>query len=463
MLEKTAIIIMAAGAGTRFKSTKSKLLHDLAGKPAIKYISDLVKKLAPAQSIFVLSYQKDEVKSVIGEEAGFYFVEQKVLDGTAGAVKAALKELNKDIERVLVIPGDTPNIPEELIRELAKQKDQVSLVGVRLQNPLGFGRIKTDDKNQVLSIIEQNDLKNMGPEDANINMVNTSIYSFDRVFLENNMSKIAMNKDKKEYYLTDIISIAHKQSLDIRCVEYKDAEDLIGPNDKAHFSSIAKSIWKKRAVEHALNGVNIIDLESVYIDEGVIIESDVTIYPNVFITGETNIESDVIILEGCRINNSKISKGSAVGPYVFIDGSNIGEENKLGPFTYVRPGTDTNKKVKIGGFVETKKIKVGEGSKIPHLSYVGDAIIGKSVNIGCGVITCNYDGFNKHQTKIGDNVFVGSDTQLVAPVELENDSYVGAGSTITNTVPSGALAISRVKQKNIEGYALKLKTKKSKK
>ena len=463
MLDRTAIIIMAAGAGTRFKSDKSKLLHDLAGKPAIVYISNLVKNIEPAQSIFVLSYQKEEIKAAIGEGSGFCFVEQKILNGTAGAVKAALKELKKGIDRVLVIPGDTPTIPKELIISLANQETVVSLVGVKLQEPKGFGRIKTGDKNRVLSIIEQNDLKNASPEDSNINMVNTSIYSFKRSFLDENIDKIAMNKDKDEYYLTDIISIANKQNLDIRCIEHNDAEDLIGPNDKAHFSMIAQSIWKKRAVKHALNGVNIINLDSVYIDEEVTMESDSTIYPNVFITGETSIEKDVTILEGCRINDSKISKGSIIGPYVFINDSKIGKENKIGPFSYVRPGTETSKKVKIGGFVETKKIKVGEGSKIPHLSYVGDAKIGKDVNIGCGVITCNYDGFSKHETKIGNNVFVGSDTQLIAPVELEDDSYVGAGSTITNTVPSGALAISRVKQRNIDGYAVKLKAKKSKK
>jgi len=463
MLKKTAIIIMAAGAGTRFKSNKSKLLHDLAGKPAIKYISDLVKRIDPAQSVFVLSYQKDEIKDLLASDSNFCFVEQKILDGTAGAVKVALKELKPDIERVIVIPGDTPNIPEKLIKELAEQKDLITLVGVKLQNPFGFGRIKTNDKNKVLSIIEQNNLKDTNLEDSNINMVNTSIYSFNKTFLDDNIDKIQMNKDKKEYYLTDIISIAHEQDLEIRCIEHEEAEDLIGPNDKAHFSRIAKRIWKKRAIEHALNGVNIVDPDSVYIDEDVKIEHDSTIYPNVFITGKTSIKTGAVIFEGCRINNTIISKGTHVGPYVFIDDSNIGEDNKLGPFTYIRPGTDTDNKVKIGGFVETKKIKVGEGSKIPHLSYVGDASIGKNVNIGCGVITCNYDGFNKHQTKIGDNVFVGSDTQLVAPVELEDDSYVGAGSTITSIVPSGALAISRTKQKNIEGYALKLKAKKSKK
>jgi bifunctional UDP-N-acetylglucosamine pyrophosphorylase/glucosamine-1-phosphate N-acetyltransferase len=460
MTEKTAVIIMAAGAGTRFKSKRSKLLHDMAGKPVIKYLSDMMARIKPEQTIFVLSHQKEEVAKVIGSEKGFSFVEQKILDGTAGAVRIAMTELKPEITRVVVLPGDTPTIPEVLVRELMLHSAPVVLIGTELSDPKGFGRIKLDENNNVVGIIEETDLKG---DDRNIKLVNTSIYGFNRKFLEKNISSIDKNKNKNEFYLTDIIAIASSSELEIRSIKHDDPSQVLGANDRFHLSQLGAKVWLDRAKEHAENGVSFVSAGRVYIDEGVKIGKDSEIYPEVFITGDTVIEDDVTILEGCRINSTKISKGSRIGPYVIIDGSEIGEDNKIGPFSYVRPGTKTNKKVKIGGFVETKKITVGEGSKIPHLSYIGDASIGKNVNVGCGVITCNYDGFNKHRTEIGDNVFIGSDSQLIAPVKLENDSYVAAGTTVTNDVPKGDLAISRGKQRNLEGYAYKIKEKKAKK
>ncbi len=460
MPEKTAIIIMAAGAGTRFKSKRSKLLHNVAGKPVIKYLSDMMLKLRPEQTIFVLSHQKEEVIKAIGEDKSFSFVEQKVLDGTAGAVRVAMSELKSDITRVVVLPGDTPTIPEILVRELAVHVAPVVLVGTEVPDPKGFGRIKLDEDNNVMEIIEETDIKGM---DRNIKLVNASIYSFNRKFLEKSLSAITKNANKNEFYLTDIIKIARNSGLEIRCINHKDQSEVLGANDRFHLAKLGVKVWLERVKEHSENGVSFMSPDRVYLDEKVIIGKDTEIYPDVLIMGNTIIDEDVTILEGCRISNSKISKGSIIGPYVIIDESEIGEDNKVGPFSYVRPGTKTNKKVKIGGFVETKKAIVDEGSKIPHLSYIGDAVIGKNVNIGCGVITCNYDGFNKHRTDIGNNVFVGSDSQLIAPVKLNDDSYVAAGTTVTNEVPKGALAISRGKQRNIEGYAYKIKDKKSKK
>ncbi|MFH1223715.1 MAG: bifunctional UDP-N-acetylglucosamine diphosphorylase/glucosamine-1-phosphate N-acetyltransferase GlmU [Pseudomonadota bacterium] len=459
MTNKTAVVIMAAGAGTRFKSKRSKLLHDLAGKPAIKYFSDMMSRVKPDQTIFVLSHQKDEIIKVIGEDKGFDFVEQKVLDGTAGAVRAAVAALKPGITKVVVLPGDTPTIPDKLVKELIFQDATVILVGTQLEEPEGYGRVKKDESDAVTGIIEEADLKG---GDKEIKHVNTSIYSFNRKFLEKTLSDISKNKNKNEFYLTDIISLADQQGVEIKYIEHKDPSQVLGANDRLSFSKTALRVWKERAAKHSANGVTIIDAEKVYIDEEVKIGKDSEIYPNVFINGNSEIGEDVLILEGTRINNSKIAKDSVIGPYVVMDGAQIGEENKIGPFTYIRPGTRTNKKVKIGGFVETKKITVGECSKIPHLSYVGDATIGKDVNIGCGVITCNYDGFNKYKTEIGDNVFIGSDSQLIAPVKINSDSYVGAGSTITDEVPQHALAISRVPQKNIKDYVLKIRAKKKK-
>jgi len=460
MKNNTAVIIMAAGAGTRFKSKYSKLLHNMAGKPVISYLASLMKKVKPSQTVFVVSFQKEQVLKAIGDAKGFSFVEQKVLDGTAGAVRVALPSLRSDIKKIIVIPGDTPTIPEDLLLELMEDKRRVVVVGTRIEDPTGYGRIKTDKKGLALKIIEETDL---GKEDKKIDLVNTSIYCFERNFMEQTLKNIPKNKKKNEFYLTDVIEMANKSKIAVGCIDFPCADCVLGPNDRAGLVEISLAVWMERAVNLLYNGVTVLDPSRVFIDDDVTVSKDVVINPDVYLTGNTVIEEDVQILEGCRINNSKIGKGSVVGPYVIIDGAELGPENKIGPFTYVRPGTKTDKKVKIGGFVETKKITVGEGSKIPHLSYVGDAIIGKGVNIGCGVITCNYDGFNKHTTEIGDNVFVGSDSQLIAPVKLNDNAYVAAGTTVTSEVPTDSLAISRVKQKNIEGYAIKLRNKKSKK
>jgi len=459
MKNNTAVIVMAAGAGTRFKSKYSKLLHNMAGKPVISYLSSLMKKIKPAQTIFVVSFQKEEIIKAIGEAKGFSFVEQRVLDGTAGAVRVALPSLNKNIKKVIIVPGDTPTIPEDLILELIDDKRKVVVVGTRIEDPTGYGRIKTDKKGLAIKIIEETDVSK---EDKKIDLVNTSIYCFERAFLEQTLKNVSKNKNKNEFYLTDVIEIANKSKVPVGCIDYHCADCVLGPNDRAGLVETSLAVWMERAINHLYNGVTILDPSRVFIDEEVVISKDVKVSPDVYLTGNTVIEEDVEILEGCRIGNSKIGKGSIVGPYVIIDGADIGPENKIGPFTYIRPGTRTDKKVKIGGFVETKKITVGVGSKIPHLSYIGDAIIGKGVNIGCGVITCNYDGFNKHLTEIGDNVFVGSDSQLIAPVKLNDNAYVAAGTTVTTEVTKDSLAISRTKQKNIEGYAIKLRDKKSK-
>ena len=459
MKNNTAVIVMAAGAGTRFKSKYSKLLHNMAGKPVISYLGSLMKKIKPDQTIFVVSFQKELVIKAIGEAQGFSFVEQKTLDGTAGAVRVALPSLNNNIKKVIVVPGDTPTIPEALILDLMKDTRRVTVVGTRIEDPNGYGRIKTDKKGLAVKIIEETDL---AKDDKKINLVNTSIYCFERKFLEQTLKNVSKNKKKNEFYLTDVIEIANKSKVAVGCIDYPCADCVLGPNDRAGLVETSLAVWMERAVNYLYNGVTVLDPSRVFIDDEVVISKDVKINPDVYLTGNTVIEEDVEILEGCRIGNSKIGKGSIVGPYVIIDGANIGQENRIGPFTYVRPGTKTDMKVKIGGFVETKKITVGTGSKIPHLSYVGDAVIGKWVNIGCGVITCNYDGFNKHLTEIGDNVFVGSDSQLIAPVKLNDNSYVAAGTTVTNEVPDGALAISRGKQKNLEGYAIKIRNKKAK-
>lgn len=445
-MKKTAIVVMAAGKGVRFYSKYSKLIHNLAGQEMIKYLANTIKEINPKQSIFVVSYQKEEIKSIL-KDFKIDFVEQKVLNGTAGALKEALKCMNKNIEKVIILPGDTPMIPKELLLEISKKCNAV--VGVKTKNPNGYGRLLIKN-GKLLEIIEDKDLTEKQKE---IDIVNSSIYCLDRTFLEKNISKIKENKNKKEYYLTDIIKIASDKKIEVDCCVEEDEIFLLGPNDKYSFSILEKEVYFKRARKIAQNGgVNIKDLYSLYIDESVKIGRDSTIYPNVFITKESIIEEDVVVLEGTRIVNSHIGKGSVVGPYAVIDNCEIGPNNKVGPFIYVRPETKTKDNVKLGSFVEIKKSSVDKNTKIPHLSYVGDAEVGKDVNIGCGVITCNYDGVKKNKTIIKDRAFIGSDSQLVAPVKIEEDAYIAAGTTVTKDVGKGSLAISRIKQTEIKNY-----------
>lgn len=452
-MNKTAVIVMAAGAGTRFKSKKSKLLHNIAGKPTILYLSNTLKKLNPSQVIFVVSYQKEEITEFL-KDYKFDFAEQKQLDGTAGAVRVGMEKVKEDINRIVVLPGDTPFIPENVIKSMMETKSPISLLAVNLDDPSGYGRIKTDAKKHVVKIIEESDLD---ASTKKIKLVNSSIYSFDKKILQAGLEKIKKNSKKNEYYLTDIFDISRKNNKKIECIITDDSISLLGANNRKQLCEVSKKMWRLRAEKFMDEGVSFIDADRVFLDEEVKINTDVTIYPDVFIEGTCEIGEDVTIYQGCHIKNTKIAKGTTIGPYVIIDDSVIGEDNKIGPFTHVRQGTVTSKSVKIGSFVETKKIIVGNKSKIPHLSYIGDASIGENSNIGCGVITCNYDGFNKHKTTIGNNVFVGSDCQLIAPVTLSDDTYVATGTSVTKNTEKGDMAIGRVRQENKPGYSYKLR------
>ncbi|MBN1113733.1 MAG: bifunctional UDP-N-acetylglucosamine diphosphorylase/glucosamine-1-phosphate N-acetyltransferase GlmU [Oligoflexia bacterium] len=458
MSEKnTAVIVMAAGFGTRFKSKRSKLLHELSGKPLIRYIADTLAELSPAQVVFVLSHQKEEIKSVIGENDIFSFAEQKVLDGTGGAVRAAMPALKNDIKRVVIIPGDTPVIPLSLIADMCNASGKAMLVAAELDDPAGYGRVIINRDGSVKAIVEETDLDD---DRRLVPLVNTSIYAFERKILEDGLKKIQKNSQKGEYYLTDIVAICNKEGIRFDCVRHDEPAEVLGPNNRLQLSDLARLVWHSRAeILMEEYGVTIIDPYTVYIDEKAEIASDVEIYPNVFIEGGSRIEEDVKILENCRIVNSRIAKGSVIGPNVFIADSDIGTNNKIGPFTYVRPKTVTSDGVKIGAYVETKNIQVGKGTKIPHLSYVGDASVGEKTNIGCGVITCNYDGVKKHKTTIGSNVFVGSDSQLIAPVTINDGAYVAAGSAVTHDVEKDDLAIARARQVNKSGMAARLRKK----
>jgi bifunctional UDP-N-acetylglucosamine pyrophosphorylase / glucosamine-1-phosphate N-acetyltransferase len=459
MLKNCSVIVMAAGKGTRFKSKKSKLLHKVAGKTIIKRLSENILSLKPKEIIFVVSYQKEKIIEQLGKNSKFIFTEQKTLNGTAGAIKEGLKKTSKTTKKVLIMPGDTPSFSKLDILKLSKEKNKASVLGLKLDNPKNYGRVILNKENNVLKIVEETDLlKN----EKNISSVNTSIYCFDKDFIIKNINKIKKNKNKNEYYFTDIIEIANKNKIKVSYFETNN-KNTIGPNDRLSLSFLAKEIYKENAKKHALNGVSFLDIENVFIDDEVKISKDVEIEDSVSLKGCTKIEEDVIILKGSYVKDSTIKKGSVIGPYVYLDQGMIGESNILGPFTYVRPETETKNNVKLGSFVEIKKSKIDKFSKIPHLSYIGDAKVGKRVNIGCGVITCNYDGANKHKTVIEDDAFVGSDSQLVAPVKIEKRSYVGSGTTVTKDVEKESLAISRVKQKNIKDYYKKIKEKKKRK
>lgn len=455
---KNLIIVMAAGASTRFKTTKSKLLQNLAGSSLISYLLSSLENIDNVDIIFVVKHQKEELIKEIEKEykaKNISFVEQKSLDGTAGAVRDALSSLNNDYEKVLVLPADTPLVPSELMKESLNVDDLAFVLGLDLDDKT-YGRFLLED-NKLAKIIEpQSDLYA-----KTTNIVNTSIYSFNYDFLKTNILEIPKNSAKNEFFLTDIIELAFKaNSISYKVLPTNMSYKVLGPNNLIALSKLNKKVYRERVNQFMDNGVYFVDKKSVYIDKTVEIDKDVIIYPNVFLKGTTKINAGVEIYEGSRIKNTKIGQNTIVKPYSLIFDSKIGAQNTIGPFVNIRFNTNTDTGVKIGAFAETKNITVGQNSKIPHLSYVGDATLGERVNIGCGVITCNYDGFKKSKTTIGNDVFVGSDSQLIAPVILGDGAYVAAGTTVTKDIPEDALAISRTAQVNKENFVKKFKERK---
>lgn len=451
----TAVIIMAAGKGKRMKSNLPKVLHNLAGKPILNYVLETVNQLEVKRKILIVGYKSNKIRELIGDK--IESVEQKEQLGTAHAVLITKKLLSGFKGDVLILSGDVPFLTIKTLKKLLKYHQDnnfcCTLLSAVLKKPKGYGRIIRDKKGEIKGIIEEADLS---ADRKKINEINSGIYCFNKEKLFQVLEKITTDNKQGEYYLTDTVKILLNEGLTIGNIIIKDYSEILGINNRLDLADASKKVNQKTLQDLMVQGVTIVDTNSTFIEQGVKIGQDSIIYPFTIIEKNTKIGKNCIIGPNSHLIDSRIEKGVKVWAST-IEDSNIEEEAKIGPYAHLRPGTVVKKGAKIGNFVEVKKSTIGEGSKASHLTYLGDTIIGKRVNIGAGTITCNYDGEKKNKTIIEDGVFIGSNNTLVAPVKLWKDSYTGAGSTITEDVPAGNLAIARSRQKNISGWRKKKK------
>lgn len=445
-------IILAAGKGTRMKSKHPKVLHKILEKPLLGYVLDSVSPLVDARPIVVIGHGGSSIKEYY--EDSLAYREQKNQLGTGDAVKSGIGAL-ADEEAVFVLCGDAPLIRRETLEQMLEsfkngQAGAVVLTAV-LPDSTGYGRIVKEADGSFRKIVEE---KDADEEVRKIREINSGTYIFNRKLLEESLGELKNDNAQGEYYLTDVLELIRGKGFKVGIHLVADSDEIIGINNRVQLEEASRVVRRRINEKLMMSGVTFEDSATAYISSEVRIGEDVLIGPNVSITGRTVIEDDVVIGPNTIIKDSHIGSGTTVLQSIILE-SKLGRKCNIGPFAYLRPNSELADKVKVGDFVELKKTKVGEGSKIPHHSYIGDAIVGEKVNIGAGTITCNYDGQKKYQTIIEDGSFVGSNSNLVAPVKLGKESYIGAGSTITRDVPGKALSLERNKQEIIENWKKK--------
>jgi bifunctional UDP-N-acetylglucosamine pyrophosphorylase/glucosamine-1-phosphate N-acetyltransferase len=453
---KPIAVILAAGLGTRMKSGLVKVLHLLAGKPLVRHVLNAVADTGPVKVILVLGHQSDKVKSVV-EDYHVETVLQAEQLGTGHAVQQAAAAIAAASGPVLVLCADTPlltgNTLKSIVERHSKSRATITVLTMQMEDPFGYGRI-VRNRSGVQRIVEEKDAT---PAQKRIREVNSGIYCFDQKFLLSSLTALKKNNAQGEYYLTDIIAIAKKQKKKIIALLCSDPVEVMGVNSRYDLSQ-AETVMRERINRKwMLEGVTMLDPKTTFIGSAVTLGRDVNLYPGVRLEGRTSIGDGCTIHSGSRIIDSALDQAVTIKDCCVIEESTIASDAVIGPFAHLRPKSVIGEKAKIGNFVEVKKSTFGRGSKASHLSYIGDATIGKDVNIGAGMITCNYDGYEKFQTVIEDNVFVGSDVQMVAPIKIGHDAIIAAGTTITRDVPADALAISRVPQEIREGFASRRK------
>ncbi len=452
-LDRLACIVLAAGKGTRMKSNKAKVLHTVLGAPLCAYPIERARELGAQPVVAVLGHQLTEVEKVLASRYGagaITVVEQREQKGTGHAVKLGLVPLAAESGLVLILYGDAPLLRRETIEGLveeARRTGGLAVMTARLPDPTGYGRIIRDRRKRVKKVIEE---KDTSKAERAIREINAGFYAAPIEFLREATAALKSNNAQGEFYLTDIVEMAAR-SVGAYPVEGS-PEEIAGINDRLQLAD-AEEVMRRRVLARFRERATFRDPGSVVIEPAVEIGTDVEIGRNVALRGRTRIGDGARIEDGVLLVDTEVGANAHVKPYCVATDSIIGAECSIGPFAHLRPGTELGPAVHIGNFVETKKTRMGSGSKANHLAYLGDAIIGQKVNVGAGTITCNYNGFEKRQTIIEDDAFIGSDTQLVAPVRVGRRAVVAAGSTVTKDVPAGALAITRVEQKHVEGYA----------
>lgn len=442
-------IILAAGKGTRMKSKHPKVIHKVCGKEMVNHVIDVSKKSGARDVVVILGHGSETVKTQIPQNSIIAMQTEQL--GTGHAVIMA-KEYINDNDTIVVLCGDTPLVKEETLKSLfdyhIKNQYHATVLTTKVENPTGYGRIIRDENEDLLKIVEQ---KDANEEEKKVNEINSGIYCFDGKSLRKSLDLLDNNNAQGEYYLTDTIKIMRDNGQKVGAYNGSTIEELMGVNSRVELSK-AEEIMRRRINEsHMVNGVTIIDLNSTYIESDVEIGNDTIVYPGAMLKGNTKVGSNCVIGMNSSITNSTIGDYTEVESSTIID-STVGEHTTVGPYAYLRPKSDIGNNVKIGDFVEVKNATIEDNSKASHLSYIGDAHVGKNVNIGCGVVFVNYDGKNKFKSVVKDGAFIGSNSNLVAPVTVEEKGYIATGSTITDNVPQGALAIARQRQVIKEGW-----------
>ena len=453
---KPTVIILAAGLGTRMKSGLAKALHPLAGRPLVQHVLDAAAKIDPEKIVLVLGHQADKVRNAVGNHRVEFVLQAEQL-GTGHAVQQAVDAIAAAAGPVVVLCADTPLVTGKLLSDLVALHVQshavVTLITSIVANPFGYGRV-VRGKSGIMRVVEEKDAT---AAQRKISEVNAGIYCFDAKFLLSSIAALGKDNVQGEYYLPDTIELARKNRLDVAAFPCEETDEVMGVNSRYDLSRAEEVMRARINRTWMLAGVTMLDPDTTFVGIDVTLGRDTLLYPNVRIEGNTSLGEACTVYPGSRIQDSIIASHVMVKDCTLIEGGNIASGATIGPFAHIRPGTVIGLQAKIGNFVEVKKSTIGERSKASHLAYLGDATIGSDVNIGAGVITCNYDGFEKHRTVIENDVFVGSDAQLVAPVTIGRGALIAAGATITRDVPADALAISRAKQEIREGFASRRK------
>lgn len=445
-------IILAAGEGKRMNSHIPKVLHNVCGKEMINHVIDTLRNCNIENVNVVIGKGAEKVKKGT-ESRNISYSVQEVQLGTGHAVMCAEEFLKDKTGTVAIFVGDGPLITENTVNSLINYHEQgefsATILTSIMNDPAKYGRIIRDEKGQVEKIVE---FKDCNEDEVKVQEINSGMYCFDIQALLCTLSKLNNNNNQGEYYLTDVIEILKKENKKVGAINVP-TEEITAVNSKFELS-IVENIMKNRInKKHMENGVILIDPTNTYINCDVEIGIDTIIYPNNVIEGKTIIKDNCTIYPGCRIKDSIIKSNVTIQSSVILE-STVGEETTVGPFAYIRPQTTVGNKVKVGDFVELKKSTIGDGTKISHLTYIGDAEVGEKCNFGCGTVVVNYDGVNKHKTIVGNNSFIGCNSNLIAPVEVEENTYIAAGSTITKKVPKNSLAIARAKQENKENWVI---------
>lgn len=442
------IIILAAGEGTRMKSSRPKVLQTIGGRPMLTHLLDTAIALNPERVHVVVGSGAEQVRDECGNQ-DVNWILQEERKGTGHAVMQVMPDIEDDAS-VLVLLADHPLIPAAVLAEMSVDPEiPLAVLTMKLDDPAGYGRIERNLDGDIMSVVED---KDASPAQLEIDEVNTGIIMADAGALRRWLDQLGCDNVKQEYYLTDVFAMAHREGSEIRAVLAPDPRDLQGANDRRQLAALESRYRQRVAAELMDTGVHIIDPERIDIRGPVMAGDDVCLDVNVVLEGENRFGDRVTIGPGCVLKNCDLATGTSVLAHSVLEGVKTTGACDIGPFSRLRPGTELSEGCKIGNFVEAKNARLGAGSKASHLTYLGDATIGEKVNIGAGTITCNYDGANKHQTVIEDEVFVGSNTELVAPVTVHQGATIGAGSTITKDAPADALTVSRARQASIKGW-----------